>query len=70
MWPNSDQLALSEVSECGSFMAMGLRNGTVVVWDIYRGEGFVCVLHQNAIFKFICGSQTQFNREGKNYHHP
>ena len=44
MWPNSDQLTLSEVSECGSFMAMGLRNGTVVVWDIYRGEGFVCVL--------------------------
>ncbi|XP_029186083.2 WD repeat-containing protein 93-like [Acropora millepora] len=37
VWPNSDQLALSEVSECGSFMAMGLRNGTVVVWDIYRG---------------------------------
>lgn len=48
MWPNSDQLTLSEVSECGSFMAMGLRNGTVVVWDIYRGEGFVCVRHKNS----------------------
>ena len=45
MWPNSDQLTMSEVSECGSFMAMGLRNGTVVVWDIYKGEGFVCVRH-------------------------
>lgn len=38
VWPHSEQVIISTVSECGSFMAMGLKTGTVVVWDVYRGE--------------------------------
>jgi len=38
VWPHSEQVIVSTVSECGSFMAMGLKTGTVVVWDVYRGE--------------------------------
>ena len=38
MWPNSEQITISSISECGAFMAVGLNNGTVVVWDVYRGE--------------------------------
>ena len=38
VWPNSEQILISAVSECGYFMAVGLKNGTVVVWDVYRGE--------------------------------
>ena len=38
VWPNSEQITISSVSEGGAFMAMGLKNGTVVVWDVYRGE--------------------------------
>ncbi|KAJ7385419.1 oxidoreductase, acting on NAD(P)H [Desmophyllum pertusum] len=37
VWPHSEQIIISAVSECGSFMAMGLKTGTVVVWDVYRG---------------------------------
>lgn len=38
VWPNSEQITISSISECGAFMAVGLNNGTVVVWDVYRGE--------------------------------
>ncbi|KAM7446178.1 oxidoreductase [Porites harrisoni] len=37
LWPNSEQIHISVVSECGSYMALGLKNGTVVVWNVYRG---------------------------------
>ena len=40
LWPNSEQIHISVVSECGSYMALGLKNGTVVVWNVYRGENF------------------------------
>lgn len=38
VWPHSEQIIISAVSECGCFMAMGLTTGTVVVWDVYRGK--------------------------------
>jgi len=37
VWPNSQQINISAISECGTFMAVGLKNGTVIVWDVYRG---------------------------------
>lgn len=47
VWPHSEQIIISAVSECGSFMAMGLKTGTVVVWDVYRGE-------TSHYYKFTC----------------
>ena len=45
MWPNSQQINISAISECGTFMAVGLKNGTVIVWDVYRGESFSCITY-------------------------
>ena len=41
VWPNSERIIISTISKCGSSVALGLDNGTVVVWDLYRGEGFL-----------------------------
>lgn len=38
VWPHSEKIITSAVSEFGCFMALGLNTGTVVVWDVYRGE--------------------------------
>ena len=75
VWPHSEQIIISAVSECGSFMAMGLKTGTVVVWDVYRGESsnsqnacnsrvfYATVLH---LWRFISNKRTFSLRARKN----
>ena len=57
VWPHSDQIIISAVSECGSFIAMGLKTGTVVVWDVYRGESCDNHIHVRVIVVY---SMRQF----------
>ncbi|EDO45562.1 predicted protein [Nematostella vectensis] len=37
VWPSAQPILVSTVSDCLSLLALGLENGTVVVWDVHRG---------------------------------
>ena len=38
VWPSTDSIVVSATSSCATLLAFGLSNGSVVVWDVYRGE--------------------------------
>lgn len=38
VWPCTDNIVVSATSDCASLLAFGISSGTVVVWDVYRGE--------------------------------
>ncbi|XP_068740235.1 WD repeat-containing protein 93-like [Montipora capricornis] len=55
VWPHSDQITISAISECGSFMAVGLKNGAVIVWDLYRGTLLrVCPITDKGNILVLC----------------
>lgn len=55
VWPNSEQIIMSSISECGDFMAIGLKNGTVVIWDVYRGTLLrVCPITDKGNILVLC----------------
>lgn len=55
VWPHSEKIITSAVSECGCFMALGLNTGTVVVWDVYRGTLLkVCPITEKGRILVLC----------------
>lgn len=36
-WPNAEQIHTSAISKCMSVLALGMKDGTVAVWDVHRG---------------------------------
>ncbi|ESP05506.1 hypothetical protein LOTGIDRAFT_228061 [Lottia gigantea] len=60
VWPICNKVKSTAVSKCGSFLAIGLSNGTVVMWDRYLGveKGIVNIEEKSSIsfLKFLDSS--------------
>ncbi|CAM9895287.1 unnamed protein product [Lampetra planeri] len=37
VWPNAELICCSTISECTMLLALGLRDGTITIWDRYLG---------------------------------
>ena len=64
VWPCTDSIIVSVTSDCTSLLAFGTSSGTVVVWDVYRGEfgsfmSFFVILNSSLI-AFVCISNIDF----------
>ena len=37
VWPNAQEICSSAISSCMSVLALGLKDGVIIIWDIHNG---------------------------------